>query len=117
MPKSLASQEGGGLGGEGLDPSPLPERHERPGHEGDAPTPLLRAAHCDSSTGASDCICTARWAIHNNKLRAADARDQNGSSHMHYAERATWAEHTRLEWSHRCISSSLLSVHSHVIER
>ena len=63
------------LGGEGLDSSPLPERHERPGHEGDAPTPSLRAARCDSSTGASDCTFTARRALH--KLRAANARDQH----------------------------------------
>ena len=42
MPKRLDPQEGGPLGGEGLDPSPLPERHEKPGHEGDAPTPSRR---------------------------------------------------------------------------
>ena len=40
--EELGPQEGAPLGGEGLDPSPLPERHEKPGHEGYAPTPSLR---------------------------------------------------------------------------
>ena len=44
----------------------------RPRHKGDARTQSIRPARCDSSTGSSYCICTARRAVH--EVRAADAR-------------------------------------------
>ena len=66
----------------------------RPRHKGDARTQSIRPARCDSSTGSSYCICTARRAVH--EVRAADARDQLGQQAMCAHQHHTRAEHTGL---------------------